>query len=302
MDPKSPILVFGEILADVFPDRTVLGGAPFNVARHLAAFGLAPTMVSRIGNDDLGADILRTMSSNGMRTEGVQIDPVLPTGRVLVRMEGSSHHFEILPMQAYDCIDPDEAGRIARTDNPPLLYFGSLGQRHEISRRALKTIVQNVHAYRLLDINLRQPWYTPETLHFSMHNANFVKLNTDELHVLASLGDIGPCSPHEQARHLIQTFGLERVVVTCAQAGAWHMDASGTLHQAADTGRPVHVVDTVGAGDAFTAVCILGICKSWPTGLTLDRANAFAAAICGIRGAVPDSADFYTPFFKEWTL
>ncbi len=301
-DPKSPILIFGEILADVFPDRTVLGGAPFNVARHLAAFGLEPVMVSRIGNDELGAEILRTMRGSDMRTDGVQIDPDLPTGRVMVHINGGTHSFEILPMQAYDCIDPGEAGRIARAVNPSRLYFGSLGQRHEISRSALVAILQCVHAHRILDINLRSPWYTPETLHFSMRNADFVKLNTEELHILANLEGFDLDSPHEQARSLLQAFELDRIVITCAQAGAWHMNGSGDIHGAARPGRPVHVVDTVGAGDAFTAACILGMSSGWPADLTLDRANGFATAICGIRGAVPDHAEFYAPFFKEWTL
>lgn len=302
VDVKGPILVFGEILADIFQDRTVLGGAPFNVARHLAAFGLEPVMISRIGNDDLGEDILRVMRNNTMRTDGVQIDPDLPTGRVFVNMNGDDHSFEILPMQAYDCIDPGEAGRFARAVNPSRLYFGSLGQRHEISRSALAVILQCVHAHRLLDINLRSPWYTSETLRFSLRNADFVKLNAEELHILSDLEGFDLDSPHEQARSLIHAFGLERVVITCAHAGAWQMDASGDIHRAICPGRFVHVVDTVGAGDAFTAACILGACSGWPTDLALDRANAFAAAICGIRGAVPDHADFYTPFFKEWML
>ena len=98
--PKGAVVLFGEVLADVFPDRSVLGGAPFNVARHLQAFGLLPLLITRVGDDQLGRELVATMTRLGMTVEGVQQDPLHPTGQVIVHIEEGSHRFEIPPDQA----------------------------------------------------------------------------------------------------------------------------------------------------------------------------------------------------------
>ena len=138
--PPDTVVLFGEILVDVFPDRRVLGGAPFNVARHLQAFGLHPVLISRTGNDALRDELMAGMSDLGMDTGGVQSDPVHPTGQVLVHMDEGGHSFEILPEQAYDFIDARSADEIALASRPGLFYFGTLAQRHPVSCRALESL------------------------------------------------------------------------------------------------------------------------------------------------------------------
>ena len=299
---SDTIALFGEILADVFPDRAVLGGAPFNVARHLAAFGLAPALLSRIGDDALGEEVLDMMSRSGMTTRGIQIDPLLPTGRVRVRMEGGAHRFEILPLQAYDFIDAATAHNAVRSIDPSLLYFGTLCQRHDVSRQALQTVFGTTLAPRFLDINLREPWYEDGTIEFSLRHAHFLKLNTEELEILSKASRTLGISLQDQAERLMRKFGTSHLIVTCGEDGAWQMDQHGEMHGVQDKERRLDIVDTVGAGDGFSAVCILGMMRRWPVAVALRRADAFAAAICGIRGAVPDLEDFYQPFFKEWNL
>ena len=303
VDDGRTVLLFGEILADMFPERSVLGGAPFNVARHLAAFGLNAVLISRTGRDRLGEEIRAAMTAAGMATDAVQVDADHPTGRVRVHMEKGGHRFEILPEQAYDFIDPEAARAAALCRTPSMVYFGTLSQRGEVSRRALEAVLAAAPAPRFVDLNLRDPWYTEETIRFSLGRADILKINAEELMTLGRL--LGPDGEDQEVRvrALIRDFGIGRVIVTCAEEGAWQVSGNDGVWTATPVASgPVDVVDTVGAGDGFSAVCILGAVSGWPLAATLNRADAFAAGICGIRGAVPESAGFYEPFFKEWKL
>jgi fructokinase len=294
------VVLFGEILADVFPDRSVLGGAPFNVARHLKAFGRNPVLLTRVGDDELGRNVLLTMKRSGMATGGVQSDKIHPTGQVKVHLENGGHRFEILPAQAYDFINPAVARMVRLPLTPALVYFGTLAQRHDISRRALTTLLRSTAAAKFLDINLRAPWYDKNTLSFSLQASDIVKLNNEELGVLAEMFDLPPANSQAQVEELISRFNLDQVVVTCGAEGAWQMNREGKVIEAAASKQLASVVDTVGAGDGFAAVYMLGLLRRWPVAKTLKRANTFAAALCEIRGAIPDTAEFYEPYIREW--
>lgn len=294
------VVLFGEILADVFPDRSVLGGAPFNVARHLKAFGRNPVLLTRVGEDELGRNVLLTMKRCGMATGGVQSDKIHPTGQVKVHLENGGHRFEILPAQAYDFINPAVARMVRLPLTPALVYFGTLAQRHDISRRALTTLLRSTAAAKFLDINLRAPWYDKNTLSFSLQAADIVKLNNEELGVLAEMFDLPPANPQAQVKELISRFNLDQIVVTCGAEGAWQVNREGKVIEAAASKQIASVVDTVGAGDGFAAVYMLGLLRRWPVAKTLERANTFAAALCEIRGAIPDTAEFYEPYIREW--
>ena len=294
--------LFGEVLADRFPDRSVLGGAPFNVARHLQAFGLHPVLITRTGNDALREELLASMERFGMDTLGVQCDPIHPTGQVIVHMEQGGHRFEISPTQAYDFVHAGVARMVALSTQPDLIYFGTLAQRHKVSRRALNSLLQSVRAPRMLDINLRAPWYDAQTLKRSLLRADLLKINDEELTVIARLMRLPGDSAAAQARALIAQFSLQQLLVTCGADGAWHLDADG-IETRTDRGMLTGgIVDTVGAGDGFASVFILGTLQGWPASLTLARANRFAAAVCGIRGAIPDGLSFYQPFLQEWEM
>ena len=301
-DKKGTVVLFGEVLADIFPERTVLGGAPFNVARHLKAFGQNPVLVTRLGNDSLRDEVLQVMSQNEMETVGIQCNNIHPTGQVQVHIGKNGHRFEILPDQAYDFIHPAMVRMAALSVNPALIYFGTLAQRNEISRRALKTLLRSTDAAKFLDINLRAPWYDKKVLRQSLQNANILKLNNEELAILAEMFELPESKPQDQARDLMRQFDIEQVLVTCGDEGAWQINSGGKKIEVGVKNKLTKLVDTVGAGDGFAAVCILGALKRWPINRTLERANNMAAAICGIRGAVPEQADFYEQFTREWGI
>lgn len=281
------VALFGEVLADVFPERSVLGGAPYNVARHLQAFGLHPVLISRTGSDALRDELLGEMAGSGMDARGIQRDPDYPTGQVKVIFENGSHRFDILPDQAYDHICAEHARATIAAIKPRLAYFGTLAQRAEKSRLAAAQFLQDCDCPVFLDINLRTPWYDAATIAGSLIAADIVKLNAEELAVVSGLFGLAGLNPAAQAVALQQRFGLAQVLVTCGAAGSWLLDERQQILQTAPADPEQPVVDTVGAGDAFAAVFILGLLQQWDAPTTLHRAGEYAAAMCRVRGAAP---------------
>jgi fructokinase len=299
-DARRTVLLFGEVLMDRFPDRDVLGGAPFNVARHLRGLGLAPVLVTRIGDDSAGATVVQAMERLGMAVQGVQRDAAHPTGRVEIHLGADGHRFEILPDQAYDHILAHDAQQIAHSVRPALIYFGTLAQR-AASHQALRALLQASDAHAFLDVNLRDPWVNRDVLRWSLQHADTVKVNEEELDRIAGWMDAGGATPVARAEALIANFGLQSLLVTRGEAGAWWLDSAGRHESVA--GEPVaDLVDSVGAGDAFAAVCILGHLLQWPMPETLRRARHFAAGICRLRGAIPQDDAYYAPFSTAWRL
>jgi len=292
------IALFGEVLADVFPDQTVLGGAPYNVARHLRAFQQHPMLISRVGDDALKQQLFAELSLRDIDTAGIQLDPTHPTGQVTVHIEHDTHRFEINPNQAYDYIDASLATRTSLSTQPNIAYFGSLIQRNSMSRAALETFLNNTVCTKFLDINLRQPWYNKPIIEYSLQHANIVKVSEEELAMIAQMLALNSQSDKEHAATLIQKFNLTTLYVTCGEHGAWTTLPSSEKSEIEGQKLGSTLIDTVGAGDAFSAICILGSLYNWPTERTLQRANSFATALCTIRGAAPETTDFYLPFLN----
>jgi fructokinase len=287
-------LIFGEVLFDRFPDgNVVLGGAPFNVAWHLHAFGAAPLFVSRVGNDDLGRRIQAAMQAWGMNSAGLQLDSQHPTGTVEVSFAQGEPAYDIVAGRAYDCITADPLPPVT----PALIYHGTLALRAATSLQTLETLKSRYDAPVFLDVNLRPPWWELQATRKLLDNARWVKLNEDELGLLGT--DSGTLD--ERAGRLRDTHGNELLIVTRGGDGAVAFSSDG---QSAATrpGSGNTVVDTVGAGDAFTSVTILGLLRDWPLQQTLDRAQTFASAVVGVRGATVQDRDFYRPFIDQWEL
>lgn len=304
----SRILLFGEVLVDQFPDREVLGGAPFNVAHHLMGLGrnvgIVPVLVTRMGRDARRDRLLHMIRSAGLSTEGIQQDATHRTGEVQITLDAESgvHRFEIGPDQAWDFIQPDTA-QFVDEGCPQWIYFGTLAQRGE-SHSALRALVESTQARCFLDINLRDPWVREDVLRWSLTQAEIVKVNGEELRRLAEMFGLSG-KPLELGQGLVKAFDIEQLLVTDGERGAWHLTAmNACTHVAppASIDAPAPVIDTVGAGDAFAAVFLLGLIQNWPIERTLERAHTFAGAICGLRGAVPDSTNFYRPFIVQWHL
>lgn len=301
--PQRPtVVLFGEVLADVFPDETVLGGAPFNVARHLSAFDLNPVMISRTGHDALREDFMREMQRLQMDVSGIQIDHSYPTGQVQVELADGKHQFNILPNQAYDHIHAGVTHMMALSMRPKLVYFGTLAQRSMPSRLALDKLLADSSCPRFFDINLRHPWYNKHTVRRSLLRSDIVKMNEDELEVVAGYFKINANDAQSKARILLAQFELDMLVITSGEQGAWLVNAKGEIYESMPQAMTKPIVDTVGAGDAFSAIVMLGVLNNWDVAQTLARANEFASALCGIRGGAPSDLAFYLPFKQEWSL
>lgn len=292
-------LVFGEVLFDTFPDGTaVLGGAPFNVAWHLQGWGLYPLLVSRIGRDAQGDQVLEAMRAWDMDTKGIQVDETLPTGTVAVRIEQDQPNYEILPDQAYDFIESEPAMRAMHGACFSMLYHGTLALRHTASRATLRTMRDKAALPALVDINLRAPWWSEALVDRALDEARWAKLNDAELAQMSKRAALSGQALEAAACELRERRQLDLLVVTQGAEGACFVTENQTLYATAP--KLDGVVDTVGAGDAFSSVTLLGLARGWPLALTLARALEFAGALCQQRGATQPRPDLYKERLAQW--
>jgi len=301
-------VVFGEALVDDFNAEQVVGGAPFNVARHLAAF-MAPVLsITRIGDDQSGQLVRAEFERFAMNEAGLQLDPLEETGRVLVERGPRGHRFTILPNQAYDFIDRTAAVASVGGVEPGLVYFGMLAQRGEVSRAALKGLLDASVAPRFLDLNLRDGQYDERGVTRSLQAANIVKVNEEELQMLfgwyfqikSEDPALSADEVHASCQAVLKMFSLDALIVTLGHRGSVYFGSDGQILTQRDNPAPPFVIDTVGAGDAFAAIFLLGRMRGWPLETSLARANEFAGAICAIPGAVPADMGFYDKWMTRW--
>jgi fructokinase len=281
----APVLVLGEALVDEFHDGPVAGGAPFNVARSLAALGASVRFVSRIGaSDAAGRLVLESAARVGLAVDGIQRDARYATGRVSVHEDGvGGHRFEIHADAAWDHLEAPSAA------DAGMVYFGSLAQRHVASRAAIRGAVARVAGPRLLDLNLRPGADAAELAAESLMLADWVKLNEDELDRVLDWFE-------PSLAELVARFALQRVVVTRGAAGYALYGEQGRLLAAGEGVCQADFVDSVGAGDGFTAVLLAGLSLGRDLGATLALANRYAAMICGVRGPIPSDSALWAPW------
>ncbi len=267
------IVTFGEILFDVFPDGAHLGGAPLNLSVHLHRQGAEVQVISAVGADEYGRQALAELRRQGLSTDAVAtLD--LPTGAVMIELdERKVPAYRFLEDCAYDHIPvPDALWRQA-----DLFCFGTLSQRASESRGALRKILEQVSAPVFCDVNLRQQFFSKSLLQDSLLSTDWLKLNDEELPVIAELFGI----PAE-VEALAERFSLSLVIETLGPRGCevWH--AGKRIHSPA---VPATIVSTVGAGDAFSAAFLY----AWLTGHTMEEAatagNLLAAKVAGQTGA-----------------
>jgi fructokinase len=271
-------------LVDEFHDGPVAGGAPFNVARSLAALGVPVRFVSRIGaGDAAGRRVLDSAARFGLAVDDIQRDATHATGRVSVHEAAGGHRFEIHADAAWDHLEAPAAA------DAGLVYFGSLAQRSAASRAAIRATVKRARGLRLLDLNLRPGTDSAELAAESLMLADWVKLNEDELDRL--LGWFEPTLPDLMAR-----FALRRVVLTRGAAGYALYGEQGQLLVAGEGVAQPAFVDSVGAGDGFTAMLLAGRALGRSLSETLNLANRYAAMICGVRGPLPSEPAALAPW------
>ncbi len=293
---KHSLAIFGEILFDHFPDGTQkLGGAPFNIAWHLQAFHILPLLISGLGDDAPAYKIQAMMSHWGLETTGIQIHPQYPTGKVQVLLEQGEPQFNILPEQAYDFIDARQLPDIAHCK---ILYHGSLALRHCVARHAFKKLL-DYQKPLFIDVNLRSPWWGKrEVLHY-LQQARWAKLNEEELHLLSPI-----TLSHDLAQKAIalyQLCHLDWLVVTLGKNGALAIGHDKRIYWVKPS-KNITVVDTVGAGDGFCALLLLGLLNDWPLAKTLKYAQQFAQKIVQIHGGICEDKSFYTQFYQQILL
>ncbi|HPF69853.1 MAG TPA: PfkB family carbohydrate kinase [Candidatus Krumholzibacteria bacterium] len=295
MTTASRPIVFGEVLCDRFPDgSTVLGGAPFNVAWNLQALGLEPLLVTRVGRDEAGERIADAMRSWGMDLSGLQRDPRRPTGIVEVDLADGEPRYSIAQGSAYDFIAADDLPTPASGD---ILCHGSLALRTPVPRPALERLQGLATGGTLVDVNLRAPWWDRGAVLDLLRRARWARLNAGELAALVPAEiDLG-----RRAARLLAAADLDCVIVTMGADGAVAHGRDGWVHRPAlpSGGRSA---DTVGAGDAFTAVVLLGLVRGWDWPLILERAHQLASAVAGLRGATTADRAFYTAFRRTWEM
>jgi len=280
-------ILFGEALIDSFPDADVLGGAPFNVACALRAFGGSPLLISAVGLDAGAATIRSAMQRFELDSSGLQTDPFHPTGRVAVELSAEGHRFDILANQAYDHIDGAQA--------------------------AAAIAAAGATATRFLDLNLREGTYTAESIVASLKQADILKVNESELlfllsHFVAADADFlvrfdgdmrhSPLLPALQS--LLDQFSLQSIIITLGERGYAYLDRMGRLIADDTPAAAPDVVDTVGCGDGFSAVVLHGMRLDWPIETSLARARRFASSVCGVRGGVAPDLAFYRRHQAQW--
>lgn len=294
-DPSARPVIVGEVLFDHYPDgQKILAGAPLAVAWHLQGFGLRPLLVTRIGQDTDGELALMAMQQWGLDTRAVQIDPEHPTGQVTISKQKLENNFEIPVQQAWDFISSYAAVDWIKTLPCSLLYAGTLAQRHHVSSESLQTLIQQTGLPLFLDINIRKPWIDKKTVQQSLNQASWLKINNNELEDI-----IATSQPAiQKAKQLKIVHGIEMVFLTCGKHGSVII-GDQTITESKQK-RDIRIKDTVGAGDAYVAVCILGIHKSWNQSCIARRANQFAALICQHQGATGLQQENYTQLLNDW--
>ena len=293
MMPRATVIGIGEILWDVFPDGPRFGGAPANFACSIAELArdrIDVYMAGGVGADDLGRRAIEALQLHGVDTSCVAVVD-RPTGQVLVELDAVGQaSYEFAADAGWDNVAWSDGLQqlAARAD---AVSFSTLGQRSEISRQTIQRFVRATPAkcLRVLDINLRPPFCNEEIVMQSLRLANVLKLNDAELSVLAEmLGWSG--ADHELLQQLVDRFSLRLAAVTRGAAGALLLRESG--EQSDLPGQPTVVVDTVGAGDSFTAALVIGLLSGLPLATINAWGNRIAAFVSSQPGATPYIPDY----------
>lgn len=290
---KYNIACLGEILWDILPDRELPGGAPMNVAYHLQKLSQQVAMVSATGTDDHGRRLLQLMQNMQLSNAYVQTNTTYATGKVNAWMDAHNDmQYDILYPVAWDHIAwNDSLESLLSGDDLQYIVFGSLMARHEVSRNTLRKALQSP-AIKVLDINLRAPWYSQETLEWLMSACQLLKLNVAELELISAW--YGSWSTHEdQVQALSSRFNIPTVVVTLGSKGCMGYIDGAFYYQ---EGQPVKVADTIGSGDAFLAGFLVSRLQQRSPAWSLAYANALGALVASRHGGCPeyDPAEIYS--------
>ena len=285
MKKKNAIsaVCYGEVLWDVFPTHKKIGGAPLNVALRMNSMGVKTNMISRVGTDSNGDEIVSFLKENELNVDEIQIGQEYKTGVVNVMInEKGNAYYDIAYPSAWDKIEKTEGmeNLITQAD---VFVFGSLASRDEVSRETLFSLL-NMAKYKVLDANLRAPYYTNEVLTSLMLQADFIKLNDEELREISSALDSPYNSFEQNIKFIAEKTNTKQLCVTKGEYGAV-LYYNGKFYY--NSGYFIKVVDTVGAGDSFLASLLLRLLRGKSPQKALNYACAVGALVAGQEGANP---------------
>jgi len=293
------IIVIGEILFDLFPNKKRMGGAPFNFAFHLKKLGFPVRFVSRVGKDALGREILYFLKQHQFDLNDIQIDPDHETGTVKVSMCDKDHAFTIIPDTAWAHIAFDDGLSNLLQQSCDLLYFGSLIQHNKNGFELIQKVMNQKKTGTTVfcDINLRPDSYNMAVINASLEAADILKLNQDELKELSSGTMNDRNNTENMIGGLMKSHKLELMILTLGSHGSqWITHGKEYRHSPI---LQATLVDTVGAGDAYAAISAAGWLKGLPIEIIMDLASDFAGYICTIKGALPENEKIYNKFRKR---
>lgn len=254
-------------------------------------------VVSGVGDDPRGHEIIRRLDCLGVDTRGITIDPAHSTGQVDVELGADGQpSYTIHADAAWDHAEASpELHKIMETADA--ICFGTLGQRGPVSRAAIRSLVARAGAdcLRVLDVNLRQNFFSRELIHESLLMANVVKLNEEELRMVSPMLGIPGTTLEVQLAGLVERYGLR--LAACTRGGDGSLLHDGRTC-ATHPGRETRIADTIGAGDSFTSALTLGLLKGWPLVQIAATANAVAAHVCSCTGAIPPMPDSLIALFQ----
>ncbi len=281
---KFKIAAFGEVLWDLLPDVSILGGAPFNFTYRINSLDNEGVMISAIGKDSLGQKALKTISELKISDRYIQINPGYPTGTVNVFFdEFKNPDYEIIKDVAYDFVTFNENLKelIMQVD---CLYFGTLAQRNSISKQTLQKLLQYFNGkYRFYDLNLRKDCYSSENIISSLKNANILKLNKQEAIKLNNLLQLNKNGLVAICRELIHSYHLQYCVITLEEYGSLAVSIDGEVVY--NPGFKVKLADPLGAGDAFSAGFVDALLRGKSLKEASESGNRFGAMVATKTGA-----------------
>jgi fructokinase len=293
------IVAFGELLWDILPSCTVLGGAPFNFAYRVNSLGDTGLMVSRLGRDELGQKAFEQVVQLRLDTTYIQWDNHLPTGTVQVSFgEDNKPDYVIVPQVAYDQIELMDT-LVDSVSTADCLCFGTLSQRSEKSRKTIEQLLERAgQSLKLLDINLRKDCYSLETIIFSLQKANVLKLNEDEAYRLGRMLDVSNRNIPEFCEKMLTKWTLEHCVVTLGEKGAFAMSGGG--ERVYVPGYKVKLADSIGSGDAFSAGFVHKLLRGMAISEAARFGNVLGALVATKEGATcPVTLDEINEFNQQ---
>ena len=278
------IFAFGELLWDILPSCTVLGGAPFNFVYRVNSLGDTGLTISRLGQDEFGRKAFDQVVQLGLDTTYIQWDEQLPTGTVQVSFdEVNKPDYVIVPQVAYDRIELTDTlmDAVSAAD---CLCFGTLSQRSQISRKSIEQLLERVdRSMKFLDINLRKDCYNLETIRFSLQKADVLKLNEDEAGRLGLILGVSGKNIPEFCEEMLDKWSLKHCVVTLGEKGAFAMSASG--EKVYVPGYKIELADSVGSGDAFSAGFVYKLLRGTSITQAAQSGNILGALVATKEGA-----------------